>query len=167
MYAVIQVYDNGNELNDISHITRLFTTREQAQRELDEWKEEDIEYFGSNNVYADKNCLRDRATDEIIERFLIIEFDEQEWKMGKDFDNYIVFLLGTDNFEISKEIRHLAEEFGMDGIYEDCVYIAQQFEKYDKNNYNTTSQYESLEKFLATYDTEIKEFLHNRTKFEI
>lgn len=75
-YGIICIYDNGNELNDISHITRLFTTREQAQRELDKWKKEDIAYFGANNIYADENCLRDKTTDEIYEKFLIIEFED-------------------------------------------------------------------------------------------
>lgn len=87
--------------------------------------------------------------------------------MEQDYDDYIVFLLGADTFTISHKIRELAREFGMDGIFEDCVYIAQKFNEYDKLKYNLYSQYESFERFLEEYDAEINNYLEEGIKFEI
>ena len=55
----------------------------------------------------------------------------------------------------------------MDNLFEDCVYIAQQFEIYDKDKKNYIDQYSSLERFLKLYDEQIREFLINGTKFDV
>ena len=84
--------------------------------------------------------------------------------MKKEQSNYIVFLLGADNFDICKLIRKTAKEHScIDELYEDCKIIAKQFEKYDKENYNKISQYESFERFLQEYDEEIKDFITRKT----
>lgn len=85
----------------------------------------------------------------------------------QNFDHYIVFILGSDNFEVCKKIREIANEWGMNGIYEDCIYIAKKFNEYDKNKYNYYSQYESLSKFLNDYDKEINDYLDKGIKFNI
>lgn len=83
------------------------------------------------------------------------------------YDEYIVFVLGCDNFKVCEKIRTLAKEWGADSLYEDCVYLAQKFNLYDSDKYNYLSQYESLCKFLQEYENEIDEYLENGTKFEI
>lgn len=85
----------------------------------------------------------------------------------QNYDEYIVFILGTDNFDICKKIRDKAIEFGMDGLYEICIYLATKFEKYDKDKYNTWSQYESLRRFLKEYEKEINDYLNNEIGFDI
>jgi len=82
--------------------------------------------------------------------------------------SYIAFLLGIDNFFISHKIRDLNEEFAIPiELFEDCMFIAKKFLEYDKRNYNTMGEYESLEYFLQDYENEIVEYLENRTNFEI
>ena len=83
------------------------------------------------------------------------------------YDDYITFLLIGDNFAISKTLREMASEFGMDEIYNACQYIATKFEEYDKDKYNYYSQYESLERFLKEYDIEIRNYLENSEKFTL
>lgn len=83
------------------------------------------------------------------------------------YDDYITFLLIGDNFAISKTLREMAGEFGMDEIYNACQYIATKFEEYDKDKYNYYSQYESLERFLKEYDKEIKYYIYWGTEFKI
>lgn len=85
----------------------------------------------------------------------------------QNYDEYVVFVLGTDNFDICKKIRNKAIEFGMDGLYEICIYLATKFEEYDKDKYNTWSQYESLEHFLNEYEKEINNYLDKGIKFDI
>lgn len=85
----------------------------------------------------------------------------------QNFENYIVFILGTDNFEICKKIREIASREGMDNIYENCIYIAKKFNEYDKNKYNYYSQYESLRRFLNDYNKEINEYLDKGIKFNM
>lgn len=85
----------------------------------------------------------------------------------EDYDAYIVFLLGADNFEISKFIRTLADENGMDGIFENCIYIARKFEHWDKDKYDEMGQYESLEHFLKEYDTQIRKYLEHGIEFNV
>lgn len=80
---------------------------------------------------------------------------------------YIVFLLGTDNFKISNKIRELGREWGMNTIFEDCCYIADRFLQYDKRNEDYMSEYESLCMFLEEYAQQIEDFLDDGTAFEI
>jgi hypothetical protein len=86
-----------------------------------------------------------------------------------EYDDYIVFVLGTDNFDATVFIRELARREGIDTAYNCCVYIAKKFQEYDiiTNNYNKISQYESLCNFLDDYYFEVKEYIDEGTKFEI
>ena len=82
-------------------------------------------------------------------------------------NNYIVFLLGADNFgEITKELRFFGKEFGMDTEYEKCKYIANKFYIYDKNNKNI-SEYDSLCKFIIKYEQQILDYIIKEKDFEI
>ena len=80
---------------------------------------------------------------------------------------YIVFLLGTDNFNISWKVQATGKDWGMFQAYESCCYIADKFLQYDKRNEDIMSEYESLCNFLEEYEDEIYEFLDNGTNFEI
>ena len=80
---------------------------------------------------------------------------------------YIVFLLGADNFKVSQKIRQIALNFGMDNLFDDCCYIADKFLQYDKRNEDYMSEYESLVMFLTEYEKEINDFLDNGEAFEI
>lgn len=87
----------------------------------------------------------------------------------KTYDDYIVFVLGTDNFIFSQKLRNMYD-LGMDELYGICVYIAQKFEEYDNYTidlgYNI-SQYENLCRFLDKYVTQIDDYLIDKTEFEI
>lgn len=82
---------------------------------------------------------------------------------------YIVFLLGSDSFKICDFIREQAKVNGMDGIFEDCHYIAKQFEEFDDQNefYKTHSLYDTFEIFLNEYDEDIRKYFTDGTKFEL
>ena len=87
----------------------------------------------------------------------------------KNYDDYIVFVLGTDNFNFSQKLRNMYD-LGMDELYGVCVYIAQKFEEYD--NYtidmgHNISQYENLCRFLHDYEKQIDDYLIDYTEFEI
>lgn len=83
------------------------------------------------------------------------------------YDSYILFLLGADNFKISKHIRELGAEFGMDFAFAKCEYIASKFEKYDADKQKTLCQYDSFEKFLKYYEKEIFNFVDYGKEFNI
>ena len=87
--------------------------------------------------------------------------------MEKKFDNYIVFLLGADNFDICKLIRDKAKkENCIDVMFEICKDIAEQFEKYDKKHIEK-NQYENFEKFLIKYEDEIIAYIEEDKNFII
>lgn len=86
--------------------------------------------------------------------------------MRDNYDNYIVFLLGADNFDVCKKIRSMCEEFGMDEMYDACVYIAQMFQKYDDANWDKP-QYDNFAHFLNQYNKEIDIFLIENIKFNV
>lgn len=87
----------------------------------------------------------------------------------KPYDDYIVFVLGTDNFNFSQKLRNMYD-LGMDELYGICVYIAQKFEEYDNYTidmkYNIP-QYENLCNFLHEYEKQIDDYLIDKTEFEI
>lgn len=83
------------------------------------------------------------------------------------YDDYIVFLLGSDRFEICNTIRDMADEFGIDTMYTRCIYLAIKFQKYDQRNVNTQSQYDSFCEFLVAYEKEIIDYLENDVRFDI
>lgn len=85
----------------------------------------------------------------------------------KKYDDYVVFLLGMEDFDISKHIREIANEWSSDSVYDDCIYIAKKFEIYDKDKYDTISQYDSLRHFLDEYNKEIMDYLDMRIGFEL
>lgn len=85
-----------------------------------------------------------------------------------ELKNYIVFLLGTDNFEISKIIRRQAKDkYDMFEMFENCNYIADRFLEYDKRNADTMGEYESFTHFLQEYYEQIIDFLMFGICFEI
>lgn len=65
-----------------------------------------------------------------------------------DYDEYIVFILGFDNFELSQYIRMNPKHYGADEIYDFCVMIAKDFEKSEENKNLAIGQYTALERFL-------------------
>lgn len=87
----------------------------------------------------------------------------------KTYDDYIVFVLGADDFDLSQKLRN-RYDLGMDELYGICVYIAQKFEEYD--NYtidmgHNISQYDNLRRFLRKYEKQIDDYLIDYTEFEI
>ena len=78
---------------------------------------------------------------------------------------YISFLLGADDFVVSKKIRELAKEYGTDTMFESCEFIVKQFLVYDKRNENIMGEYESFTKFLDEYTPKIMEFLEQGKAF--
>lgn len=87
----------------------------------------------------------------------------------KTYDDYIVFVLGTDNFNFSQKLRNMYD-LGMDELYGICIYIAQKFDEYDNYTidmgYNIP-QYENLCRFLHKYEKQIDDYLIDYTEFEI
>lgn len=111
--------------------------------------------------YKDMAVINERKLNQKVEKLQEQLYHEQDV-------SYIVFLLGTDNFKTSKEIRKIAEEFcNMSALYENCIYIANKFLEYDKEFYNTKSQYESLETFLIEYENQIIDYLYTHTEIEL
>ena len=79
-------------------------------------------------------------------------------------ETYITFLLIGDNFEISKLLREKCRDWGMNEMFEDCLYIARRFVEYDERNLETMSMYDSFERFIAEYDAEIRAFIEDNNK---
>lgn len=87
--------------------------------------------------------------------------------VNKDYDDYIVFLLGTDEFDVCNKIKKWAKNnYDMYGAYEMCVEIAKKFEKYDRQ-YPDCSQYDNFECFLDEYNKELIDFIENDINFEV
>lgn len=82
-------------------------------------------------------------------------------------ETYITFLLIGDKFKVSKLLREKCGEWGMDEMFDVCVYIAKKFIQYDDHNYETMSLYDSFDNFLYDHDKEIVEYIENGTEFEI
>lgn len=70
--------------------------------------------------------------------------------MEQNYEDYIVFVLGADNFRLSKYIRKQMWEhdYGMDELYDFCKLVATDFEESEENMDLSISQYTALEKFL-------------------
>ena len=85
------------------------------------------------------------------------------------YDNYIVFVLGADNFEISKIMRTISEQHGaIDEMYDQCVYLAKRFAEYDNiQNLCMTPPYEILEMFLKEYKEQILKYVINGEEFKV
>lgn len=78
--------------------------------------------------------------------------------------SYIIFLLGSDDFKISKAIRDYAKQnCDMHSTYTLAEQIASKFLEYDKIYYNNLSMYDSLENFLQEYEKQILDFIENGT----
>ena len=78
--------------------------------------------------------------------------------------SYIIFLLGSDDFKISKAIRDYAKQnCDMNATYTLAEQIANKFLEYDKIYYNNLSMYDSLENFLQEYEKQILDFIENGT----
>lgn len=85
-----------------------------------------------------------------------------------DFDNYIVFLLGSDNFEVCELLRNSMSEWGADGVYEMCIYIATKFKEYDNlRDISNLSLYDSFSNFLQEYDYSIKNYIRKGISFDV
>ncbi len=79
----------------------------------------------------------------------------------KNYDNYIVYILGADDFNICKELRDLGASFGMDVAYNKAVAIAQKFELYDKQLPHI-SQYLNLTTFIEYYNEQLLDFINDK-----
>lgn len=78
---------------------------------------------------------------------------------NKNYDNYVVFLLGTDDFgAVSDELHNVGYSYGMDTEYNLCIKIAENFQQYDElhNNY---SQYDNLSAYLFENEKQILNFI--------
>ena len=81
--------------------------------------------------------------------------------------SYIAFILGTDEFKISKILREKAkQESDIYSIYNYASYIAKTYLEYDKKYCTNLSMYESLEKFLQEYEKQILDFIENGTDID-
>lgn len=88
----------------------------------------------------------------------------------KDYDDYIVFLLGSDDFAISKRLRDERDFLGMDGFYDLCIEIAKKFQEFDNElmlKYSTIDLYSSLQKFLQDYDKQLFDYIEKGIDFDI
>lgn len=65
-----------------------------------------------------------------------------------EYNDYIVFVLGIDNFEISNYIRNNPKRYGVDELYDLCIQIAIDFEDSEYNHDLTISTYDALQQFL-------------------
>lgn len=83
-----------------------------------------------------------------------------------EYDNYIVFLLGCDEFDVCQKIRRMCGEWGADSLYNDCVYIAKKFEEYDREHTNYT-QYDNFCAFIFEYKKEINSYLDYGNVFDV
>lgn len=90
---------------------------------------------------------------------------------------YVIFLLGADNFDVSRRIRKLCEEQGMDVIYGKVFTIANTILMYEgfHNNvdfYTNVSRFveelftDDIFKFLQDEITEIEYFKRTTIMFE-
>ena len=84
-------------------------------------------------------------------------------------DEYIIFVLGVDESEISKIIRDkLSETCDLYEMYNTCRHIALRFEEYDQQHVNTMSKIESFYYFLDDYEKEIIDYIEGDIQdFEI
>lgn len=80
------------------------------------------------------------------------------------YDNYIVYILGADNFDICKKLRDYGAKFGIDLAHEKAVKIAQKFELYDKQ-LPYISQYLNLMAFIEHYNEKLLDLIANDTDF--
>lgn len=87
----------------------------------------------------------------------------KDFKLDVAQISYITFILGADSFEISEMLRERANDWGMDGLYDNCECIAHAFAIYDwcTDNQEYMSEYESLVEFLSRYDDAIKTCINN------
>lgn len=84
----------------------------------------------------------------------------------KNYDDYIVFLLGSDNFKVCQKIRELAELNGMDTLYDDCIEIAKKFNIYDMLS-PRIAQYDNFADFINKYENEILDYIIKGNNFEV
>ena len=82
-------------------------------------------------------------------------------------NNYIVFLLGTDDFKICKFIRKYSREHGnIDTIYSKCEEIAKIFAKYDSLrtlNFHYAGIYDNFACFVEEFYKELKDYICGNT----
>jgi len=81
--------------------------------------------------------------------------------MEKDYDEYVVFLLGTDNFIRAKVFGENGNliVFGMDDYFDKCVEIAKAFEHWNKN-FPDQDMYSLLENWIAKNEKLIDRIMH-------
>lgn len=120
-------------------------------------------------VYDSSCDLEDFGFDETEINYFYTMCNKLFDKNNKnDFDNYIVFLLGSDNFEVCNLLRNAMSEWGADGVYEMCIYLAQKFYEYDHTRpYTNKSLYDSFSDFLQEYEDSIKEYINKGIYFTI
>lgn len=82
----------------------------------------------------------------------------------RDYDNYIVFVLGTDNFELSQYIRNNPKRYGIDELYDFCIMVARDFEESKENANLSIGQYTALERFLDKNTLKYME-IYNKGEF--
>ena len=86
----------------------------------------------------------------------------------KNYDDYIVFILGIDDTLISRTLQdQMSIESDLYWAYETAVRIAIKFQKYDQRNINTQSQLDSYYEFLIDYEEELLSFILENKDFEI
>ena len=85
----------------------------------------------------------------------------------KNYDDYIVFLLGADSFKVCDTFRTLSASYGMDTMFEYCQHISAKFIEYDKKENLNISTYDSFARFLAQYEQQIDNYLFNNIDFDI
>ena len=84
------------------------------------------------------------------------------------YNEYILFILGVNSDNISRQIRDkLSENDDLYEMYMKCRYLAKQFDIYDQRNVNTRSQLDSYYDFTFEYETEIIEYIKYDIEFEI
>lgn len=86
-----------------------------------------------------------------------------------NYDDYILFILGVDYNTISRAIRDKLDECSdLYEMYNVCLQIAREFEKYDQQNVNIMSKIDSFYDFIVDYKDELLKFINgDLQKFEI
>lgn len=78
---------------------------------------------------------------------------------NKNYDDYIVFLLGADNFgEVTDKLHSIGYDYGMDTKYNLCIKIAENFKQYDELHINYP-QYDNLSAYLFENEKQILNFI--------
>ena len=82
--------------------------------------------------------------------------------------DYITFVFGVDNTDISESLRKFAERYGCDLAFEKAKHLATKFHEFDLiyENFRTMAQYDSYLEFIDIYETQIRDYIFEDKDFD-